>query len=61
MFIFPVNLTVHGFGGGTQKKEATWKTEFRCQDIKMDFKEISWGNINCKSSGLGWEQTACPC
>jgi hypothetical protein len=26
MFIFPVNLTVLGFGRGTQKKEATWKT-----------------------------------
>jgi hypothetical protein len=26
MLIFPDNLTVHGFGGGTQKKKATWKT-----------------------------------
>jgi len=42
MFIFPVNLTVHGFGGGTQEKEQLGRPGFWCQDIKMDFKEISW-------------------
>lgn len=63
MFIFPVNLTRHGFfcGGGPKRKRQHGRPGFRCQDIKTDFTEISWGNINCNSSGLGWGQTACPC
>jgi len=41
MFIFLVNLTVHGFGGGTQMKSNLEDLVFRCHDIKIDFKEIS--------------------
>jgi len=53
MFIFPVNLTVHSFGGGTQNRRQLGRHGFRCQDIKTDLKEMHWVNINCNSSPLG--------
>jgi hypothetical protein len=43
MFIFPVNLTVHSFGGGTQK-EATW------EDLGLEATILKW--ILKKYTGL---------
>jgi hypothetical protein len=61
MFIFPVNLTAYSFGREPKIRRQIGRPGFRCQDIKMDNKEMHWVNINCNSSRLGWGQTACPC